>query len=561
MKKVTALLLTLALALVGLTGCGSASDKKETAADTTVASTDATVAETEKETKESNAIYRTLDEIKESGKIVIGVFSDKNPFGYVDANGDYQGYDVYFAERLAKDLGVDIEYVSTEPASRVEYLETGKVDIILANFTVTKERAESVDFALPYMKVALGIVSPDDALITAPEDLNGKTLIVAKGTTAETYFTENYPEVKLLKFDQYAEAYNALIDGRGDALSTDNTEVLAWALQNEGFSVGVPSLGDLDTIAPAVSKGNTTLLDWINEEIVALAEEAFFHADYKETLEPVYGSEVDIDSLVVEGGVVESEDADASAEVEEKGTITVAASATPHAEILEEAAKILEKEGWKLDVTVFDDYVQPNLVVESGDFDANYFQHIPYLENFNEEQGTHLVNAGGIHYEPFGIYPGTKDTLEDLEKGDVIAVPNDTTNEARALLLLEANGIITLKEGAGLTATVRDIAENPYDIQIQELEAAQVSRVKDEVAAVVLNGNYALEAGFSVGQDSIAYEKSDSEAAQTYVNVIAVKEGNETDEGIQALVEVLKSDDIKDFIQSTYDGAVIPFEE
>ena len=561
MKKVTALLLTLALALVGLTGCGSASDKKETAADTTVASTDATVAETEKETKESNAIYRTLDEIKESGKIVIGVFSDKNPFGYVDANGDYQGYDVYFAERLAKDLGVDIEYVSTEPASRVEYLETGKVDIILANFTVTKERAESVDFALPYMKVALGIVSPDDALITAPEDLNGKTLIVAKGTTAETYFTENYPEVKLLKFDQYAEAYNALIDGRGDALSTDNTEVLAWALQNEGFSVGVPSLGDLDTIAPAVSKGNTTLLDWINEEIVALAEEAFFHADYKETLEPVYGSEIDIDSLVVEGGVVESEDADASAEVEEKGTITVAASATPHAEILEEAAKILEKEGWKLDVTVFDDYVQPNLVVESGDFDANYFQHIPYLENFNEEQGTHLVNAGGIHYEPFGIYPGTKDTLEDLEKGDVIAVPNDTTNEARALLLLEANGIITLKEGAGLTATVRDIAENPYDIQIQELEAAQVSRVKDEVAAVVLNGNYALEAGFSVGQDSIAYEKSDSEAAQTYVNVIAVKEGNETDEGIQALVEVLKSDDIKDFIQSTYDGAVIPFEE
>lgn len=566
MKKVTALLLTLALALAGLTGCGSASDKKETAADTTAADTTAvneTVADTEKETKQADtkAIYRTLDEIKESGKIVIGVFSDKNPFGYVDANGDYQGYDVYFAERLAKDLGVDIEYVSTEPASRVEYLETGKVDIILANFTVTKERAESVDFALPYMKVALGVVSPDDALITAPEDLNGKTLIVAKGTTAETYFTENYPEVELLKFDQYAEAYNALIDGRGDALSTDNTEVLAWALQNEGFSVGVPSLGDLDTIAPAVSKGNTTLLEWINEEIVALAEEAFFHADYKETLEPVYGSEVDIDSLVVEGGVVEPEDADASAEVEEKGTITVAASATPHAEILEEAAKILEKEGWKLDVTVFDDYVQPNLVVESGDFDANYFQHIPYLENFNEEQGTHLVNAGGIHYEPFGIYPGTKDTLEDLEKGDVIAVPNDTTNEARALLLLEANGVITLKEGAGLTATVRDIAENPYDIQIQELEAAQVSRVKDEVAAVVLNGNYALEAGFSVGQDSIAYEKSDSEAAQTYVNVIAVKEGNETDEGIQALVDVLKSDDIKAFIQSTYDGAVIPFEE
>lgn len=256
--------------------------------------------------EEGDAIYRTLDEIKESGKITIGVFSDKNPFGYVDENGDYQGYDVYFAERIAKDLGVEVEYVSTEPASRVEYLETGKVDIILANFTVTEERAEAVDFALPYMKVALGVVSPDDALITSPEDLNGKKLIVAKGTTAETYFTENYPDVELLKFDQYTEAYNALLDGRGDAFSTDNTEVLAWAILNPGFTVGIESLGDLDTIAPAVTKGNETLLNWINDEIVALADEQFFHADYQETLEPVYGSEVDIDSLVVEGGVVES---------------------------------------------------------------------------------------------------------------------------------------------------------------------------------------------------------------------------------------------------------------
>lgn len=256
--------------------------------------------------EEGDAIYRTLDEIKESGKITIGVFSDKNPFGYVDENGDYQGYDVYFAERIAKDLGVEVEYVSTEPASRVEYLETGKVDIILANFTVTEERAEAVDFALPYMKVALGVVSPDDALITSADDLNGKKLIVAKGTTAETYFTENYPEVELLKFDQYTEAYNALLDGRGDAFSTDNTEVLAWAILNPGFTVGIESLGDLDTIAPAVTKGNETLLNWINDEIVALADEQFFHADYQETLEPVYGSEVDIDSLVVEGGVVES---------------------------------------------------------------------------------------------------------------------------------------------------------------------------------------------------------------------------------------------------------------
>ena len=245
----------------------------------------------------------------------------------------------------------------------------------------------------------------------------------------------------------------------------------------------------------------------------------------------------------------------------EKGTIKVAASATPHAEILEEAKPILEKEGWDLEVTVFDDYVQPNLVVESGDFDANYFQHIPYLDNFNEEQGTHLVNAGGIHYEPFGIYPGTKKTLDDLEDGDTIAVPNDTTNEARALLLLQDNGVITLKDGAGLEATVKDIEENPKNIQIEELEAAQVSRVKDEVAFVVLNGNYALQAGYSVSKDSIAHETSDSEAAKTYVNVIAVKEGNEDNEAVKALVDVLKSDEIKDYINETYDGAVVPFEE
>ena len=245
----------------------------------------------------------------------------------------------------------------------------------------------------------------------------------------------------------------------------------------------------------------------------------------------------------------------------EKGTIKVAASATPHAEILEEAKPILEKEGWDLEVTVFDDYVQPNLVVESGDFDANYFQHIPYLDNFNEEQGTHLVNAGGIHYESFGIYPGTKKSLDELEDGDTIAVPNDTTNEARALLLLQDNGVITLKDGAGLEATVKDIEENPKNIKIEELEAAQVSRVKDEVAFVVLNGNYALQAGYSVSKDSIAHETSDSEAAKTYVNVIAVKEGNEDSEAIKALVDILKSDEIKDFINEKYDGAVVPVED
>ena len=238
-------------------------------------------------------------------------------------------------------------------------------------------------------------------------------------------------------------------------------------------------------------------------------------------------------------------------------TIKVAASATPHAIILEEAKTLLKKQGWDLEIKVFDDYVQPNNVVESGEFDANYFQHIPYLENFNKEKGTHLVNAGGIHYEPFGIYPGTEKKLDELKEGDTIAVPNDTTNEARALLLLQDNGIIKLKDGAGLEATVKDIAENPKNIKIQELEAAQVSRVKDEVAFVVLNGNYALEAGYSVEKDSIAYEKSDSEAAKTYVNVIAVKEGNENNEGIKALISVLKSDEIKKFINEKFNGAVV----
>ena len=242
-------------------------------------------------------------------------------------------------------------------------------------------------------------------------------------------------------------------------------------------------------------------------------------------------------------------------------TITVAASETPHAEILEEAKPLLEAEGYDLEVTVFDDYVQPNEVVESGDFDANYFQHIPYLESFNEEKGTHLVNAGGIHYEPFGIYPGTKSSLDDIEDGDTIAVPNDTTNEARALLLLQDNGIITLKDGVGLEATVNDIAENPHNVEIVELAAEQVARVAEETSYIVLNGNYALQAGYSVAKDALAYEKSDSEAAKTYVNVIAVKEGNENSDKIKALVDVLKSDEIKDFINEKYDGAVIPFED
>ncbi len=251
------------------------------------------------------------------------------------------------------------------------------------------------------------------------------------------------------------------------------------------------------------------------------------------------------------------ESSTATEDTKELETITVAASATPHAEILEAAKDALKEQGYDLQVKVFDDYVQPNEVVESGEFDANYFQHVPYLNSFNEEHGTHLVDAGDIHYEPFGIYPGTKSSLDDVAKGDVIAIPNDTTNEARALLLLQDNGLLTLKDGVGLEATVNDITENPYNLDFEELEAAQVARVVGEVAYVVLNGNYALEAGYSVAKDSIAYEASDSVAAETYVNIIAVAEGHENDAKIKALVSVLRSDEIKKFIEDTYDGAVV----
>ncbi len=527
-----------------LAGCGSSSSGSGTAAAEQTAA--AASAESSADTPEAggDAVYRTLDEIRESGTVNIGVFSDKNPFGYVDENGTYQGYDVYFAERIGKDLGVEINYVSTEAASRVEYLETGKVDIVLANFTVTEERAKAVDFALPYMNVALGVVSHEDRVIESLDQIGADDqVIVISGTTAETYLTENNPEIKLQKFDTYAAAKTAFENGTGVAWANDNTEVIAFSLENEGYVVGIPSLGSQDTIAPAVSKGNSTLLDWLNEEIVSLGKENFFHADYEATLLDTYGKDYE-DTLVVEGGET------AGAAAEEKSaaaldipqgngeTITVAASATPHAEILAAAKPILEEYGYKLEVTEFDDYVQPNLVVESGEFDANYFQHVPYLNSFNEEQGTHLADAGDIHYEPFGIYPGTKSSLEEIAAGDSIAVPNDTTNEARALLLLQDNGLLKLKDGVGLTATVNDIVDNPYDIKFVELEAAQVARVVNEVAFVVLNGNYALEAGYSVGQDSIAYEASDSVAAKTYVNIIAVSEGNENEPKIEALVNM-----------------------
>ncbi len=271
---------------------------------------------------DSDKVYRTVDEIKESGTINIGVFSDKSPFGYVDENGDYQGYDVYLGNQIGKDLGVDINYVSTEAANRVEYLKTGKVDIILANFTVTPERAEEVDFALPYMNVALGVVSPDDHVITSLDQI-GKDdqVIVISGTTAETYLVKNNPEIKLQKYDAYAEAKTAFENGSGVAWANDNTEVIAFANENPGYTVGIPSLGSNDTIAPAVSKGNDSLLNWLNDEIVSLGKDNFFHKDYEETLLDTYGKDYE-DTLVIEGG----QPAEASTEAEAAAAETEAAT-------------------------------------------------------------------------------------------------------------------------------------------------------------------------------------------------------------------------------------------
>lgn len=363
--------------------------------------------------------------------------------------------------RLGKDLGVKINYVSTEAANRVEYLETGKVDVILANFTVTDERAEKVDFALPYMNVALGVVSHEDNVIKSLDEIGADDqVIVISGTTAETYLEKNKPDIKLQKFDTYAAAKTAFENGTGVAWANDNTEVIAYAKENEGYVVGISSLGDQQSIAPAVTKGNSTLLNWINDEIKSLGKENFFHADYEATLLDTYGADYE-DTLVIEGGGDAADKTDTEATTEEGKlditpgngeTIKVAASPIPHAEILAKAADILKDYGYDLEVTEFDDYVQPNLVVESGEFDANYVEHLPYLNSFNEEQGTHLVDAGDIHYEPFGIYPGTKSKLED-------------------------------------------IAENPHNLQFVELEAAQVARVVNEVEFVVLNGNLSIEQG------------------------------------------------------------------
>lgn len=273
MKKLLSIILTAVLAVGVLVGCG-------------------------KKTTEGQS---SIEKIKAEGKVRIGVFSDKPPFGYVDEKGENQGYDVYLAKRIAKDLlGNEdkVEFVLVEAANRVEYLQSNKVDIILANFTVTPERKEKVDFTDPYMKVSLGVVSPDGAPIKSVEELKGKKLLVNKGTTAESYFTKNYPEIELVKFEQNTETFAALTDGRGDALAHDNTLLFAWAKENPGYTTFISSLGDEDAIAPAVKKGDTELLEWLNDEIDKLTKEGFFKEAFDETLAPAYGDTVKPESVI-----------------------------------------------------------------------------------------------------------------------------------------------------------------------------------------------------------------------------------------------------------------------
>ena len=538
-------LLTIALTLilaVSLTACGSnAPDQKTDAAP-----------------EAQETVYRTLDEIKESGTVNIGVFSDKNPFGYVDENGEYQGYDVYFANRLGEDLGVKVNFVSTEAANRVENLETGKVDIILANFTVTEERAQKVDFALPYMNVALGVVSPDSKVITDLSQIGtDEEVIVISGTTAETYLTENNPEIKLQKYDTYANAKNALENKNAVAWANDNTEVIAFALQNPGYTVGIPSLGSQDTIAPAVSKGNETLLNWINGEIKALAAERFFHKDYEETLADTYGLDYE-ESLVVEGGVPASV-GDAAEETADATVLKIGASSTPHAELLEIVKPALAAQGINLDIVIYDDYVLPNTALQDGTLDANYFQHRPYLDSFNESNGTDLVSAGLIHYEPFGIYSYSVTDLKALGDGATIIVPDDDSNQTRALLLLQQEGVIELPEGASVETgvTVLDIADD-HGYQIQAVQADAVPALlknSDEGTIAVINYNYALGAGFKT-TDALAIEDASGDAAQTYANIIAVRRGDENNAAIQALVAALQDGAVDQYNAQTGAGIV-----
>lgn len=255
-----------------------------------------------------------------------------------------------------------------------------------------------------------------------------------------------------------------------------------------------------------------------------------------------------------------SSDADTNGDATANGetiTLTVGATPNPHAEILAQVKDDLAAEGIDLVVKEYSDYVVPNTAVEEGDLDANYFQHTPYMEKFNEENGTHLVSVGKIHYEPMGIYPGLTKTLEELPDGATIAVPNDATNEARALQLLAAQGLIELKEDAGLNATPNDITSNPKNLQFKELEAAMLPQTASEVDLSVINSNFAMEGGMNPATDALASEDADSEAAQTFANIVAVKEGHENDPAIQALVKALQSDKVKEYIEKTYSGAVV----
>lgn len=504
----------------------------------------------------SDVVYRTLDEIRESGTINIGVFSDKNPFGYVDENGEYQGYDVYFAQRLGEDLGVEVNYVSTEAANRVEYLETGKVDLILANFTVTAERAEKVDFALPYMNVALGVVSPEGRVITDLSQLTADDeVIVISGTTAETYLTENNPEIKLQKYDTYANAKNALENGNAAAWANDNTEVIAFALQNPGYVVGILTLGSQDTIAPAVSKGNESLLNWVNEEIQSLAEENFFHKDYEATLVDTYGLDYE-ESLVVEGGVSAQTEAAGQSETVK---LTVGASSTPHAELLELAKPALAEQGIDLEIVIYDDYVLPNTALQDGTLDANYFQHTPYLNSFNESNGTDLVSAGSIHYEPFGIYSFSVKDLKDLPHGATIIIPDDDSNQTRALLLLAQENLIALPETASVETgvTTLDIVDDRgYEIRAAQADALPtLLKNSDDGTIAVINYNYALKAGLKT-TDALAIEDASGDAAQTYANIIAVRRGDEQRSEIQALVASLRDGVVEAYNQQTGAGIV-----
>ncbi len=286
MKKLILAVLGLFVA-VFLTACGADSKKSETNA------------------TDTNATSTALDNIKANGVIRIGVFGDKPPFGFVDASGVNQGYDIVFAKRIAQELLGDenkVQFVLVEAANRVEFLKSDKVDIILANFTQTPERAEQVDFTLPYMKVSLGIVVPENSAITSVEELKGKKLIVNKGTTADAFFTKNYPDIELVRYDQNTETFAALKDGRGDALSHDNTLLFAWAKDNADFKVVVRELGSKDVIAAAVQKGNVALKDFVDNLIVKLADEQFFHKAYEATLKEAFTSDISPEDVVIEGG-------------------------------------------------------------------------------------------------------------------------------------------------------------------------------------------------------------------------------------------------------------------